>query len=228
MNIEIYADGSDFYEMCDALDTVDGFTTNPTLMKAAGVENYEDFARAVLNRITTHPVSFEVFADDEPEMERQARKLAALGENVFVKIPIMNTKGFDMYKLINRLLRDGIKINVTAVFSYEQIIEVTSFMRCDTDAILSVFVGRIADTGRDPKPFIVHALNLAPPNVKVLWASCRETYNIYEAENIGCHIITVPPNLLKKLSLRNKDLEEYSRETVQMFYNDAKASNYTL
>jgi transaldolase len=229
MKIKIYADGSDLAEMVGAVDMVDGFTTNPTLMRSAGVADYEEFAKAALEKITDHPISFEVFADEQSEMDRQARKLASWGDNVFVKIPIMNTKGENCYELISRLLSDGIKVNVTAVFSHKQIAEVVSNMVYDTEAILSVFAGRIADTGRDPKPFMINASDMVSSNVKVLWASCREVFNIYEAESIGCDIITVPNSLLKKFyKLQSKDLDDYSRETVQMFYDDATSSGFTL
>jgi transaldolase len=233
--IKIYADGSDPEEMIAAHKddisagiVISGFTTNPTLMRKSGITNYEQFARQVLQQIPDYPISFEVFADEFPEMERQALKLASLGDNVFVKIPITNTKGEKSHRLIRSLLDQQIKINVTAVFNTGQIHEVLPFIDSETSAVLSIFAGRIADTGRDPKPIVKEALNLATPNMQVLWASCREIYNVYEAANIGCHIITVPNNLLKKLSLRNKDLDDYSLETVKMFYDDAQSSKFIL
>lgn len=230
MGIKIYADGSEPDEMMQALQTgiVSGFTTNPTLMRKAGVVDYEAFAKEMLRRITDHPISFEVIANEIPEMERQAQKLASFGENVYVKIPVTNTHGDTTAGLIHRLLEAGIKVNVTAVFTYEQIAKTCQYLSSSTPAILSVFAGRIADTGRDPKTYIRRALDIAPENVEVLWASCREVYSVYEAEVIGCHIITAPNSILKKLKLRHKNLGEYSRETVQMFYDDATGSNLTL
>jgi len=228
--MKIYADGSDPDEMVALTEnrTISGFTTNPTLMRKAGITDYEQFAKQVLQRIPHHPISFEVFADDHSEMERQAHKLASFGDNVFVKIPITNTKGETTTHLIKRLLDSGIKVNVTAVLSSRQINEVTHFLASETRAILSVFAGRIADSGVDPKPLIKEALGLAAPNVEVLWASCREIYNVYEADSIGCHIITVPNNLIPKLALRDKDLDEFSLETVKMFYDDAESSGFVL
>lgn len=228
MNIQIYADGSDPDEMVKAIGTVSGFTTNPTLMREAGITNYEEFARDILQRIPDLPISFEVFSDDLFEMGRQARKLAGFGDNVYVKIPITNTYGISTIKLIDGLLNDGIKVNVTAVLTIEQISIVLSLINNTTDAILSIFAGRIADTGVDPKPMIKKAITDAPSNVKILWASCREIYNVYEADQIGCHIITVPNNLIGKLSLYNKNLNDYSIETIKMFYNDAKSCGFTL
>jgi transaldolase len=228
MEIKIYADGSDPEEMVSVIDTVSGFTTNPTLMRKAGIVDYEAFARKVLRLIPNHPISFEVFADEIPEMERQAKRLASYGENVYVKIPITNTKGVSTGALISRLLSQGIKVNVTAVFTIGQIAEVCEHLYYSTPAILSIFAGRIADTGIDPKRTVKQALELVPSNVEVLWASCREVYNIYEAEAVGCHIVTVPNNLIKKLSLFGKSLEEFSVETVKMFYDDAQSSGFTL
>lgn len=228
MGIKIYADGSEPDEMVAVRETVSGFTTNPTLMRKAGVVDYEAFAREMLRRITDVPISFEVIADDLGQMETQAKKLASFGENVYVKIPVTNTTGDTTAGLIHRLLGDGIKVNVTAVFSYEQIAKVCQYLSSSTPAILSIFAGRIADTGRDPKPYVRRAIEIAPENTEVLWASCREVYNVYEAEALGCHIITVPNNLIKKLSLRHKRLDQYSLETVQMFYDDAQSSGLTL
>ena len=228
MQIKIYADGSDLDEMVQALDVVSGFTTNPTLMRKAGITDYKAFAKEALRRIPDHPISFEVFADDIKEMEIQAEKLAALGDNVYVKIPITTTTGKSTKGLISRLLCRQIKINITAILTIQQIREVSPFLDYQTPAILSIFAGRIADTGVDPKLTVKEALDLVPRNVEVLWASCREVYNIYEAAAIGCHIITVPNNLLGKLPLFGKDLEEFSVETVKMFYNDAQSSGFTL
>lgn len=231
MKIEIYADGSDLSEMIKThsnVKWVSGFTTNPSLMRKAGVKDYLHFVREVTAAITDVPVSFEVFADTLTEMETQARVIAAFGNNVYVKIPVTNTKGESTKTLIADLLRSGINVNVTAVFTTEQIDELAPHMNSSTSAILSVFAGRIADTGVDPKPIISHALRVMPPNVKTLWASSREAYNIYEADSIGCHIITVTGDLMGKLKLNGKDLTQYSLETVKMFHDDAAASGYAL
>lgn len=229
--MKIYADGAEPDQMIQALHTgiVSGFTTNPTLMRKAGVVDYEAFAREMLRRIPNHPISFEVIADDLSEMERQAKKLASFGENVYVKIPITNTKGKSTCTLIGKLLSQGVKVNVTAVFTCEQIAAAFECLAYSTPAILSIFAGRIADTGRDPKEFIRYAKTFfTVPNVEILWASCREVFNIYEASLLGCDIITVPNDILKKLSLRDRNLTDFSLETVKMFYDDAQSSGLTL
>lgn len=231
MKIEIYADGSELSEMIETHRTnkwVSGFTTNPSLMRKANITDYLDFVKRVTDIIKDLPISFEVFADEIPEMGRQARILSKFGFNIFVKIPVTNTKGESTKNLIKELLDDGIPVNVTAVFTKEQIEELIPYMTGSTPAILSIFAGRIADTGVDPKPIIEHALKIVSSNVKTLWASSREAYNIYEADRIGCHIITVTNDLIKKIKLQNKDLTQYSLETVKMFYDDAAASGYTL
>ena len=231
MNIEIYADGSDITEMVTTYNTkkfVTGFTTNPSLMRKAKVDDYLDFVKKVTEQIQDLPISFEVFADDLSEMKRQAKILAGFGNNIFVKIPVTNTKGESTKTLILDLLNEGIKINVTAVFTEAQIDELVPYMDSQTEAVLSIFAGRIADTGINPSPIVRHALTKTTKNVKVLWASCREVYNIYEADLIGCHIVTASSDLIAKLSLQGKCLTEYSLETVQMFYDDAAKSKYTL
>jgi transaldolase len=231
MKIEIYADGSDLSEMVNTYTTnklVTGFTTNPSLMRKAKVQEYLPFVEQVVQRIPDLPVSFEVFADDLADMERQARVLARHGDNIFVKIPVTNTKGETTKTLIQALLRDRIKVNVTAVFTVEQIDELQEWVSGETPCIVSIFAGRIADTGVDPKPIVQHALKTLSPNVKVLWASSREVYNIYEADSIGCHIVTVTPDLISKLNLGRKSLTQYSLETVKMFYDDATKSGFTL
>lgn len=231
MKIEIYADGSDLNEMLSIYrhnKWVSGFTTNPTLMKKANVINYKEFVKNVTDKIKDLPISFEVFADDIEEMENQAKILSSFGDNIYVKIPITNTQKISTKHLIKKLLNNGIKVNITAVFTKEQIDELLPFIQSNTNVILSIFAGRIADTGIDPKPIIQHALNLIPSNVKVLWASPREVYNMYEADQLGCHIITVTQDILCKLKLENKNLTEYSLETVKMFYDDALSSKYTL
>ena len=231
MKIQIYADGSDLSEMIKTYRDskwVTGFTTNPTLMRKAKVENYVEFIQGVTDVIKDLSVSFEVFADDLPEMERQARILASYGNNVSVKIPVTNTKGESTKTLIKTLINDGISVNVTAVFTKDQIDELIPYMSSGTSVILSIFAGRIADTGVDPTPIIKYALEKTSSNVKVLWASCREVYNIYEADRAGCHIVTVSPDLIAKLSLQDKCLTQYSLDTVQMFYDDAARSKYVL
>lgn len=228
MNIQIYADGADLNEMVKYTDIVSGFTTNPTLMRKCGIVDYEKFVKDVIERIPNLPISFEVFSDELSEMERQARKLSTFSNNVYVKIPITNTRGLSTAELIERLLDDGIKVNITAVLAPQQITAILPFIDKQTNAILSIFAGRIADTGINPKPIIMGALAAAPKNVKILWASCREVYNIYEADRIGCHIITVPYDLIDKLQLHNKNLSDYSLDTVKMFYTDAKNCGFNL
>jgi len=232
MKIKIFADGAKISDMVAALrdGAVSGFTTNPTLMRQAGVADYKSFALDVLKEIRHLPVSFEVFADELDEMERQARDIATWGENVYVKIPVSNTKGVSTAPLIASLSQSGIKLNVTAILSLSQVEAVVEALAPQTPAVVSVFAGRIADTGRDPVPLMRRALSIcaAKPLAELLWASPREVLNIYQADEIGCHIITVTPDLLKKLSLRDKDLAEYSLETVAMFYRDATASSFRL
>lgn len=231
MKIEIYADGSDINEMISIHrhnKWVSGFTTNPTLMKKANVTNYKEFVKNVTDKIKDLPISFEVFADEIDEMEKQAKLLSSYGSNIYVKIPVTNTKGQSTKYLIQKLLNAGTKINITAVFTKEQIDELLPYMLSDTNVILSIFAGRVADTGVDPKPIMQYALDKVSKNVKVLWASPREVYNMYEADRLGCHIITVTSDILCKLKLENKNLSEYSLETVKMFYDDAKSSGYEL
>ena len=231
MNIEIYADGSDLTDMVNVYHHnkfVKGFTTNPTLMRKAKVGNYLEFVEQVTDVIKDLPVSFEVFADDFHEMERQAKVIASFGQNIFVKIPVTNTKGQSTKQLVKSLLDNNIKVNVTAVFTKEQIDEFCPYLIGKTDVVFSIFSGRIADTGTDPTPIVDHALKTLPSNVKVLWASCREVYNIYEADRVGCHIVTASSDLIGKLLLQGKDLTDYSLETVKMFYDDARQSRYSL
>jgi transaldolase len=235
MKIEIYADGSDFNEMISIYKNnkwVSGFTTNPSLMKKANVTNYKEFVKNVTDKIKDLPISFEVFADEIPEMGRQAEILSSYGKNVFVKIPITNTKGEPTKGLIKKLLASNIPVNVTAVFTIDQINSLIPYMvpnmGSNTPSILSIFAGRIADTGVDPKSIVEHALKVMPGNVKILWASCREVYNVYEADQVGCHIVTVTSDLMEKIKLKDKNLTDYSLETVKMFYNDAKSSGYEL
>lgn len=233
MTIEIYLDSANVDDMRAALKdgVVSGFTTNPTIARRAGIVDYEAWVRDVLAAVTEHPISFEVFADDFGEMEEQARKLAALAANVYVKIPITNTRGESAGPLIKRLAADGAKVNVTAILTSEQVRVVACALNPEVPAIVSVFAGRIADTGRDPVEQMATArrLLLGLPLAKLLWASPREALNIAQAEWCGAHIITVTPELLAKWrAMRGKDLAELSLATVKMFRDDAVASGYTL
>ena len=232
LRIKIFADGADKASMLQTYRNplVKGFTTNPTLMRKAGVSDYEGFARDVLAAIPDRPISFEVFSDDFDEMERQARFITSWGPNVYVKIPVTDTKGAATAPLIARLARDGIKLNVTALMTVAQVETMTAALAGTRGAIVSVFAGRIADTGRDPIPIMTSALaaTSAQPGVSLLWASPREILNVRQADDIGVDIITVTHDMLAKLSLFGKDLDDYSLETVKMFDNDARAAGYKL
>jgi len=230
MKIDLYADGSDINDIKRLSNnpTIKGFTTNPTLMRKAGVNDYLKFIKEVTSIVPNKPLSFEVFSDELGEMEIQARKIAQHGENVYIKIPVTNTKGISTASVIESLLIDGIKVNVTAVFTIEQVNKLLPAIKHETPVIISIFAGRIADTGIDPKPIMKWTIDNVSDNVKVLWASPREVYNFYEAESIGCHIITMTPSLIDKISIRDKCLEEYSLETVKMFYDDAIYAGYKL
>ena len=207
-----------------------GFTTNPTLMRKAGVADYKSFAIEALNIVTDRPISFEVFANDFDEMEAQALEIASWGDNVNVKIPITNTKGDSAVPLVGRLSGKGVVVNVTAMFTLDHVRSVIDVLDAETPAILSVFAGRVADSGRDPVPHMKKAIEIAAakPNAEILWASPRELLNIFQADAVGCHIITVTNDVLKKLSGIGKDLEAFSLETVKMFYDDAAAAGYTI
>ena len=230
--IKIFADGANVTEILDLARNplIKGFTTNPTLMSRAGVVDYEAFAREILEQITSLPVSFEVIADDLAEMSRQARRLASWGDNVFVKIPITNTGGISCAPLIKELVADGLRLNVTALTTTGQVQSVGDVLNPEVPLIVSVFAGRIADTGVDPVPIMDQALKiLAPyPLAELLWASPREILNIVQATAVGCHIITVTNDLLAKLSGLDRDLETVSLDTVKMFYNDALQSGLAL
>jgi len=230
--IKLFADGADKAGMLEMYQNprIDGFTTNPTLMRKAGISNYETFAKEILKAIPDKPLSFEVFADDLNEMERQALEIKTWGSNVYVKIPVMNTQRVSTAPLIQRLTQAGVQLNITAILTLEQVHEVADALRGGASAFVSVFAGRIADTGRDPIPLMQSALELLRPNssAELLWASPREVLNVYQAEAIGCHIITATNDLLKKLSLKDKNLTDYSQETVQMFYSDAQSAGYKL
>jgi len=232
LTIKLYADGANLDDMLAAYQggIVRGFTTNPTLMRKVGITNYEAFAREVLQLIPDRSISFEVFADDFETMYRQARQIDSWGENVFVKIPITNTAGESSVPLIKRLVGDGIKLNITAILTLEQVQAVNSVLSPHVPAIVSVFAGRIADTGRDPVPLMAAAAQMlkAESQAELLWASPREVLNVYQAQECGCHIITATKDILKKLDLQGKDLTEFSRETVQMFYDDACKAGFQI
>lgn len=232
LKVKMFADGADLKGMIEMYGKpyVRGFTTNPTLMRKAGISDYRGFAREVLAAIPDRPISFEVFSDDFPEMERQAREIASWGSNVNVKIPVTNTQGEPAYKLISALARAGIKLNVTAVFTLEQVRDVVGHLDPRTPAYVSVFAGRIADTGRDPMPLMAaaHALVHTLPHAELIWASPRELLNIFHADAVGCDIITVTNDVLAKLSNVGKDLAQFSLETVQMFHTDATRAGFQL
>jgi transaldolase len=232
LKIKLFADGADIVGMKEMYmrPIIKGFTTNPTLMRKAGVQDYKTFARQVIEAIPDRPISFEVFADDFDEMERQALEIASWGKNVNVKIPVTNTKQQFAGALIERLSNKGVALNVTAVMSLEQVKSITERLAPGTPAIISVFAGRIADTGRDPVPMMAEAVKImeAKPKSELIWASPRELFNIFQADAVGCHIITATNDVLKKLSLVEHDLEQYSLETVQMFYEDAQAAGYKI
>ena len=230
--IKLFADGADKQGILEMYKnpSIDGFTTNPTLMRKAGITDYVTFAKEILNEITDKPVSFEVFADEYKEMEQQALKISKWGENVYVKIPVMNTKMMPSYELIRHLSLKGVKINITAIMTLEQVRLVSESVIGGPSCFVSIFAGRIADTGVDPVPLMRQALKILKiaPNAELLWASPREVLNVYQAESIGCPIITATNDILKKLNLKAKDLTEFSQETVQMFYQDAQASGFKL
>lgn len=232
LKVKIFADGADRAGMLEmaSKQMISGLTTNPTLMKKAGVKNYKGFAQDILKQITEKPISFEVFSDDFDEMEGQALEIASWGDNVYVKIPITNTKGDSSAPLVERLARQGVKVNVTAMMTLEQVQKVVPGMIQGPGGYVSVFAGRIADSGRDPVPVMREIVEYLKPyrSIELIWASPREVLNIIQADQIGCHIITVTNDLIKKMSLFGKDLTEYSLDTVKMFYNDAHAAGFTL
>jgi transaldolase len=232
LKIRLFADGADRATMLELYRNplIRGFTTNPTLMRKAGISDYEAFARDILAAIPDRPISLEVFADDFREMERQARKIASWGPNVYVKIPVTNTAGEPALPLIECLSHTGVKVNVTAILSLGQVRDVVQALAGGSPSNVSVFAGRIADTGRDPVPLMAAAMEMIKihPGIELIWASPRELLNIFQAEAIGCHIITATADILKKLSLVGKDLEEYSLETVKMFDTDARLSGFRL
>jgi transaldolase len=232
LKVKIFADGADKAGMLEmyAKPYIKGFTTNPTLMRKVGVADYEAFARDILAAIPDRPISFEVFADEFADMERQARRITTWGKQVSVKIPITNTRRESAMPLVRKLAQDGIGVNVTAMFTLEQVQAVADAVRGGAPSYVSVFAGRVADTGIDPVPLMREAVARlrSAPNAELIWASPRELLNIFQADEIGCHVITVTNDILKKLSLVAKNLDDYSLETVKMFYDDGKAAGYKL
>lgn len=232
LKIKIFSDGAelDAIKAMVANPLVQGFTTNPTLMRKAGISDYAAFAHEAISIVGGRSISFEVFSDDFASMEKEANVIASWGGNTYVKIPVTNTEGKSSAPLIRKLSQAGVKLNVTAILTFEQVREVADALSSDTPSIVSVFAGRIADTGIDPVPMMTECVHMlrGRPKAELLWASPRELLNIFQADACGCHIITATPDLLKKLSLVDKDLSEYSLETVKMFYNDAKAAGYKL
>jgi transaldolase len=232
LRVKVFADGADKAGMLEMArrPLVSGLTTNPTLMRKAGVTDYRAFAKEILSVIRDKPISFEVFCDEFGEMERQAMEIASWGENVYVKIPVTNCQGEPAYGLVKRLAKAGVKQNVTALMTLAQVRDVSAALAGGPPSCVSVFAGRVADTGRDPVPLMSAAVDVlkSHPTQELIWASPRELLNIFQADAIGCHIITVTNDVLKKLDLVGKDLAEYSLETVKMFYHDAKAAGFTL
>lgn len=229
---KIFADGADKAAIARLYQDkrIAGFTTNPTLMRKAGISDYKQFALDVLETVVDKPISFEVFSDEFDEMEAQAREIASWGDNVYVKIPITNTRGESAVKLIERLSKASVKVNVTAIMTIEQVKAVIPALTHGPAGCVSIFAGRIADAGIDPLPVMQEALDLLAdyPTLELIWASPRELFNIVQARQIGCHIITVTDDILKKLGLIGKDLNEFSLDTVKMFYNDAQAAGYSI
>jgi transaldolase len=232
LNVKIFADGADLDGMLAlAADSrIAGFTTNPTLMWKAGLVDYKDFAQRLLERITDHPISFEVFADDEAEMRRQALLIASWGPNVYVKIPVTTTSGESMARLARELSESGVQVNVTALFTTAQVELITNAVKDGAPSYISVFAGRVADAGIDPLPIMARALDIMvdAPRSELIWASPREILNVVQADQIGCHIITITHDLLAKLDCLGKDLDQFSLETVQMFRRDALQAGFTL
>lgn len=232
LNVKIFADGADMYSILELYKKpyIKGFTTNPTLMRKAGIVDYELFSHELIAIIPDRPISLEVFADDFLEMEKQAYRIASWGKNVYVKIPITNTKKESSCPLIARLSGAGVQLNVTAILTLDQVQNVANALSEQTPAIVSVFAGRMADTGVDPVPMMMKSIEILKvlPKAELLWASPREMLNIIQANEIGCHIITVTSDVLRKLSLLGRNLEDYSLETVEMFYSDAMAAGYSI
>ncbi len=232
LKVKIFADGANKKKMLEmySKNFIKGLTTNPSLMKKEGVDDYKNFCVDILKSIKDKPISFEVFSDDFDEMERQALEIASWGDNVYVKIPITNTKQNTCYKTIKKLSQHKVKLNITAIMTIEQVKQVVSALQPNVPSYISVFAGRIADTGVDPVPLMKEAVSILKslPKSELIWASPRELLNIFQADRIGCHIITVTNDILKKLPLIDQDLNEYSLDTVKMFYNDAVEAGFKL
>ena len=230
--VKIFADGADLAGMVEMYQNplIKGFTTNPTLMRKAGIRDYREFAHRILEAIPDRPISFEVFSDDPQCITRQATEIASWGDNVYVKVPITTTSREPLNDVVKALANDGVKLNVTALMTLKQVETIAESLAGGAPSCVSVFAGRIADTGRDPLPLMAKAVQILKDvgTSELIWASPRELLNIFHADSIGCHIITVTNDTLKKLPLVDKDLDEYSQETVQMFFNDAAAAGYTL
>ncbi len=232
LKVKIFADGAELDGILELYRNpyITGFTTNPTLMRKSGISDYEKFSRQVLEHVPDRPISFEVFSDEFDEMERQAHKIAKWGKNVYVKIPVTNTRRESSVDLVRRLADNGVQLNVTALMTLEQVSAVSKALENRVPSYISVFAGRIADTGRDPMPLMKAAVEIMSPfkTQELIWASPRELLNIFHADEIGCHVITVTHDILKKLALVGKDLNEYSLDTVKMFRNDALKAGYRL
>lgn len=232
LKVKIFADGANKTAMLEMYQKpfIKGLTTNPTLMNKAGIRDYRAFCKDILLSIKDKPLSFEVFSDDFKEMERQALEIASWGDNVYVKIPITNTKSETCYALVKKLAKEKVKLNVTALMTLDQVSHVVESLDASVPSYISIFAGRVADTGRDPLPMMSEALNRmrVNPLSELIWASPRELLNIFQADDIGCHVITVTNDILKKLSLVGYDLDKYSLDTVKMFYNDAVVAGFKL
>jgi transaldolase len=232
LKVKIFADGADRAGMLEMNKNplIKGLTTNPSLMRKAGVTNYEAFARDILGVITEKPISLEVFSDEFDEMEQQALKIASWGANVYAKIPVMNTKRLPSYPLIKKLADQGVKLNITALMTLAQVRDVVAHLNPEVPSCVSVFAGRIADTGRDPRPLMAESVKItaANPLSEVIWASSRELLNVFEAEAVGCQIITAPNDIIKKLSMVGYDLDEYSLDTVKSFHDDALQAGFVI
>ncbi len=232
LSVKLFADGADRAGMLGLYRNplIKGFTTNPSLMVKAGIRHYAKFARDIVKAIPDRPISLEVFSDDAPEMERQALEIASWGDNIYVKIPITNTRGTSSASLVRAVARAGVKLNVTAILTLDQVREIVPFLAEAPAGYVSVFAGRIADTGRDPVPVVASAVELLRPypHLELIWASPREVLNIFQAEAAGCHVITLAHDLLRKLDLIGRELNEYSLETVKMFHDDARKAGYIL
>ena len=232
LKVKIFADGADLKVIREMSQNslIKGFTTNPTLMRKAGISDYRAFSLEAISLVSGKPISFEVFSDEFDEMEKQALEIASWGANVFVKIPVTNTRREFSGELIRRLAKAGVQLNITALMTNEQVSLVLSCLSSATSSFVSVFAGRVADTGRDPVPLMAEAVRLlkANPKAELIWASPRELLNVMQADEVGCHIITATSDILNKLSLVGKDLDQYSLDTVKMFYNDAKAAGFSI